>query len=305
VLGIVGESGSGKSVSSMAIMGLLPKSARITGSVLPWGRRPADARAPAARALRGRKIAMVFQDPMTAMNPVYSVGDQLAEAVLSHETMPRKKAFARAEEMLELVGIPSRSSASMLPPRVLRWDASARDDRHGGHQQPGHHHRRRADHGAGRDRAGPDPREAAGGQGRRRRCHRPDHPRPGRDRGHGPPGAGHVCRQGRRGVRHRLAVRPSSHALHRRPARIDPGAGDNGDERLRPIRGTPPSLIRLPAGCSFAPRCPLVTDLCRAEEPPLLPTDQEGHVAACHHWEKLAEVEDPRAFFRAESEALR
>ena len=106
VLGIVGESGSGKSVSSMAVMGLLPKSARITGTISFRGQNILSMSQKQQRSLRGRKIAMIFQDPMTAMNPVYSIGDQLAEAVLSHEVMPKKAAMARAEEMLGLVGIP-------------------------------------------------------------------------------------------------------------------------------------------------------------------------------------------------------
>ena len=106
VLGIVGESGSGKSVSSMAVMGLLPKSARITGKISFRGQNILSMSKSEQRSLRGRKIAMIFQDPMTAMNPVYTIGFQLAEAVLSHEMMPKKSAMARAEEMLALVGIP-------------------------------------------------------------------------------------------------------------------------------------------------------------------------------------------------------
>src|SRR5690606_17638419 len=106
VLGIVGESGSGKSVSSMAVMGLLPRSARINGSISFRGESVLDMPPAVQRSLRGRKIAMIFQDPMTAMNPVHTVGDQLAEAVLSHELMPKRKAMARAEEALAMVGIP-------------------------------------------------------------------------------------------------------------------------------------------------------------------------------------------------------
>ena len=110
VLGIVGESGSGKSVSSMAVMGLLPKSARISGSVSFRGQDVLSMSAKQQRGLRGRKIAMIFQDPMTALNPVYTIGDQLAEAVRSHEVMTKKQALARAEEMLDLVGIPQPKS---------------------------------------------------------------------------------------------------------------------------------------------------------------------------------------------------
>ncbi|MFD6949240.1 ABC transporter ATP-binding protein [Nocardiopsis sp. TSRI0078] len=108
VLGIVGESGSGKSVSSMAAMGLLPEHTRITGSVRLHGEEilGLDDRAMARK--RGRVISMVFQDPLSGLTPVYTVGDQLAEAVLVHDpTAPKAGARARAVELLELVGIPN------------------------------------------------------------------------------------------------------------------------------------------------------------------------------------------------------
>jgi peptide/nickel transport system ATP-binding protein len=72
-------------------------------------------------------------------------------------------------------------------------------------------------------------------------------------------------------------------------------------ERLRPIKGTPPSLINLPAGCPFSPRCPLADELCRTTEPPLEPTDDDSHVAACHHWQRLAQTDDPTGFFHVGS----
>ncbi|NKZ01760.1 ABC transporter ATP-binding protein [Nocardiopsis alborubida] len=108
VLGIVGESGSGKSVSSMAAMGLLPEHARITGSVRLHGEEilGLDDRTMARK--RGRVISMVFQDPLSGLTPVYTVGDQLAEAVLIHDpSAPKARARARAVELLELVGIPN------------------------------------------------------------------------------------------------------------------------------------------------------------------------------------------------------
>ncbi|WP_304453860.1 ABC transporter ATP-binding protein [Nocardiopsis sp. YSL2] len=111
VLGIVGESGSGKSVSSMAVMGLLPDHARITGSVRLHGEEllGLDDRTMARK--RGKAISMVFQDPLSGLTPVYTVGDQLAEAVLVHDsTKPKARARARAVELLELVGIPNAAS---------------------------------------------------------------------------------------------------------------------------------------------------------------------------------------------------
>ena len=107
VLGIVGESGSGKSVSAMAAMGLLPDHAEVTGSVRLHGEEilGLDERTMARK--RGRVISMVFQDPLSGLTPVYTVGDQLAEAVLTHEPRTSKAgARARAVELLDLVGIP-------------------------------------------------------------------------------------------------------------------------------------------------------------------------------------------------------
>ena len=108
VLGIVGESGSGKSVSSMAAMGLLPDHAEVTGSVRLHGEEilGLDDRAMARK--RGKVISMVFQDPLSGLTPVYTVGDQLAEAVLTHEPRTsRAQARARAVALLDLVGIPN------------------------------------------------------------------------------------------------------------------------------------------------------------------------------------------------------
>ncbi len=72
---------------------------------------------------------------------------------------------------------------------------------------------------------------------------------------------------------------------------------DGNQTRLRPIAGAPPSLINLPSGCPFNPRCPLVTDTCREQEPGLARIDVAAHLAACHHWEQLAAARDPRQFF--------
>ncbi len=306
VLGIVGESGSGKSVSSMAVMGLLPRSARIGGQVHFRGDDILTMRAKQQRQLRGSRIGMVFQDPMTAMNPVYSVGDQLAEAVLSHETMPRKKAFKRAEEMLELVGIPNPSQRVHSFPHEFS--------------------------GGMRQRAmiamavinNPDIIIA-------------DEPTTALDvtvqaqiletllEVKDAVNAAIILITHDLGViaglAHRVLVMYAGKAvevadtdeLFDRP-RMPYTAGLLGSipsleaastERLRPIQGTPPSLISLPPGCAFVPRCPLATELCYREDPPLVEVDGPDHLAGCHHWERLAETDDPTAFFRAESELRR
>ncbi|MBB0243303.1 ATP-binding cassette domain-containing protein [Streptomyces alkaliphilus] len=320
VLGIVGESGSGKSVSSMAVMGLLPRSARVRGRVLYRGQDLLAMRPKQQRSLRGRKIAMVFQDPMTSLNPVHTVGDQLAEAVLAHELVPRAKAMARAKEMLELVGIPQADRRLRAYPhefsggmrqRVVIAMAIIND---------------------------PDVIIA-------------DEPTTALDvtvqaqilekllEVKDAVNAAVVM------ITHDLGV--IAGMAHRtlvmyagKPVEI--GATDEvfyrphmpytagllgsipsmeGDrtERLRPIVGTPPSLIHLPQGCPFTPRCPLATDECRENEPELLPvpgaTGKAGdtpapsgagpigeHRAACHHSDRLGAAEDATVFFRTEAE---
>jgi peptide/nickel transport system ATP-binding protein len=306
VLGIVGESGSGKSVSSMAVMGLLPRSARIRGQVVFRGDDILQLRAKQQRQLRGSRIGMVFQDPMTAMNPVYSVGDQLAEAVLSHETIPRKQALARAEEMLALVGIPNPKQRVHSYPHEFS--------------------------GGMRQRAmiamavinNPDIIIA-------------DEPTTALDvtvqaqiletllEVKDAVNAAIILITHDLGViaglAHRVLVMYAGKAvevaeteeLFHRP-RMPYTAGLLGSipsletvtgERLRPIQGTPPSLISLPPGCAFVPRCPLATQRCYDEDPPLVEVDGPDHLAGCHHWEQLAATDDPTAFFRAESELRR
>ena len=106
-LGIVGESGSGKSVSSLTVMGLTDaKYAEISGEVLFRGvdllKLPPDE----MRNIRGAKISMIFQDPMTSLHPFYKVGDQIAEAIRQHQNVSKKEAFGQAVEMLGKVNIP-------------------------------------------------------------------------------------------------------------------------------------------------------------------------------------------------------
>ena len=96
MLGIVGESGSGKSVSSLAVMGLLPDSARVTGSVRLRGQELVGLPDKQLAQIRGNKIAMVFQDPLSALTPVYSIGDQIAETVQVHRGVSKAGRRSRA-----------------------------------------------------------------------------------------------------------------------------------------------------------------------------------------------------------------
>jgi peptide/nickel transport system ATP-binding protein len=107
VLGLVGESGSGKSVTSLAILGLLDPAARVEGSIRWQGRELVGLSNRELRSIRGREIAMIFQEPMTALNPVMSVGRQIAEAVLAHEPrLGMNEAKRQAIAAMESVAIP-------------------------------------------------------------------------------------------------------------------------------------------------------------------------------------------------------
>jgi peptide/nickel transport system ATP-binding protein len=108
-LGIVGESGSGKSVTSMSIMGLHGKSAQISGSIRLDGEELVGASEEKVRRLRGKKMAMIFQDPLSSMHPFYTVGDQIIEAYRIHNDVSKKAARVHAIEMLDRVGIPEPS----------------------------------------------------------------------------------------------------------------------------------------------------------------------------------------------------
>jgi peptide/nickel transport system ATP-binding protein len=106
VLSIVGESGSGKSTTAMSILGLLPKNSHVEGSILLGDRQLVEASERTMRAIRGKEIAMIFQEPMTALNPVYTIGFQIAEMLRAHKAMAPSAARARAIELLTLVEIP-------------------------------------------------------------------------------------------------------------------------------------------------------------------------------------------------------
>ncbi|WP_165984097.1 ABC transporter ATP-binding protein [Streptomyces sp. YIM 98790] len=302
VLGIVGESGSGKSVSSMAIMGLLPKNARIRGRILYRGKDILAMRAKEQRALRGEKIAMIFQDPMTSLNPVHTVGDQLAEAVLAHHLVPRRQALAKARHMLDLVGIPQAEKRLRAYPhefsggmrqRVMIAMAIIND---------------------------PDVIIA-------------DEPTTALDvtvqaqilekllQVKDEVNAAILMITHDLGViagmAHRTLVMYAGKPVEvggtddvfytpRMPYTAGllgsiPSLEGEGEERLRPITGTPPSLIRMPPGCPFSPRCPLASDVCRESEPELASAGRD-HWAACHHSDRLAEAEDPTMFFRTDTE---
>jgi len=170
-LGVVGESGCGKSVTAMSILRLIQEPpGKIAGRILFQGRDLLELSEPEMRAIRGKDISMIFQEPMTSLNPVLTVGRQIGETVMLHEGVSARDAEQRAIEMLTLVGIP----------------APARRVREYPHQLSGGMRQRvmiaMAHHCAGRDHPGTDPGTDARPQNPRRCCHHADYPRPRRGR---------------------------------------------------------------------------------------------------------------------------
>ncbi len=300
VLGIVGESGSGKSVSSLAVLGLLPKTAHVRGQILLEGKDVLKMSAKEQRSLRGRRIAMIFQDPMTALNPVYTIGDQLAEAMRSHEAVSMKMARARAAEMLDLVGIPrpkerlgnyphefsgGMRQRVMIAMAVINTPDIIIAD---------------------------EPTTALDVTVQAQILDKLMEVKDAVNAAivlitHD---LGVVAGMANR-VLVMYAGRPvelgTTEQVFKHP-RMPYTAGllgsvpalDQAGKRLRPIPGAPPSLINLPAGCPFSPRCPLRQADCEADEPALQTTDQHDHSAACHYWGRLADSPDATAFFRPE-----
>ncbi|REE73072.1 peptide/nickel transport system ATP-binding protein [Rhodococcus wratislaviensis] len=282
VLAIVGESGSGKSVASLAVMGLLPEHARVTGSIRLQGRELLGMGDRELSSLRGKTVSMVFQDPLSALTPVYRVGDQIAEALLAHGRASGKKdAAQRAVELLDLVGIPD--------PAV---------------------------------RAKAFPHEFSGGMRQRvviaiAIANDPaliicDEPTTALDvtvqaqilnllrKARDLTGAGVVMITHDMGIAATLADRVvvmyAGRVVESAPVRelfaeprmpyttgllvSVPRMDAPIRSRLVSIAGAPPALHSLPPGCTFAPRCPLAVDACLLAEPELVSTGP-GHQAAC------------------------
>jgi ABC-type dipeptide/oligopeptide/nickel transport system ATPase component len=118
-LGLVGESGSGKSATALAILRLLPPQARVCGQITFGGEKLLPLPEVAMRRIRGARISMIFQEPMTALNPVMRVGEQVSEAVLAHDRISRKAAWERAVEALREVAIPEAETRAHDYPHQL------------------------------------------------------------------------------------------------------------------------------------------------------------------------------------------
>jgi oligopeptide/dipeptide ABC transporter ATP-binding protein len=278
-VGIVGESGSGKSVTSLAVMGLLPRNARTTGSVRLLGEELLGRTDKEMSQVRGRKVAMIFQDPLTSLNPVYTIGDQIAEAVRVHNDVSKQQALRRATDLLEVVGIPSpklrardypHEMSGGMRQRVVIAIAMAADPEQIIADEPTTAldvtvqaqvlealEAARAETGAALILITHDLGVIAGHTDRVCVMY-----------------AGKLVESGTVDEIFYRPRMPYTHGLLNSLPRID----DSGRQRLTPITGVPPSLLNLPAGCPFAPRCPKAQPRCD-DEPALTGS---GHLAACH-----------------------
>ncbi|MEA2154751.1 MAG: glutathione transport system ATP-binding protein [Solirubrobacteraceae bacterium] len=288
VLGIVGESGSGKSASAQAIMGLLPRSAEVRGSVKLNGRELIGLDDAALSGVRGNSIAMVFQDPLSALTPVYTIGDQIAEAVRVHNDVSKEAAHARAAELLELVGIPRAKERARAFPhefsggmrqRVMIAMAIANHPDVIVADEPTTAldvtiqaqvlevlRTAREVTGAAIVMITHDLGVIAGFADRVAVMY-----------------AGRIVESGRVDDVYQRPRMPYTMGLLGSIPRLDSA----GNRALVPISGAPPSLAGLPPGCPFAPRCPLVFDRCRDEEPALAPVGGRPQLAACHRAEEI------------------
>jgi peptide/nickel transport system ATP-binding protein len=293
-LGIVGESGSGKSVTSLAVMGLLSSNARVSGSVRLDGRELVGLSDKAMTKIRGKEIAMIFQDPLSSLTPVFPVGRQIVEAIQIHHDVSQKDATTRAVDLLGLVGIPRPESRIRSFPhefsggmrqRVMIAMAMANDPRLIIADEPTTAldvtiqaqilevlATAQRETGAAVIMVTHDLGVVAGNADDVVVMY-----------------AGRAVEQADVNNIFYAPRMPYTIGLLEAIPRID----STSEAPLVPITGNPPLLIDLPPGCPFAPRCPVVIDACRTEEPALLPVADgatphapgaEGHLphrAAC------------------------
>jgi oligopeptide/dipeptide ABC transporter ATP-binding protein len=284
VLGVLGESGSGKSAMLRTILGIQPRSTRVFGQILLDGNDLLAMNAKQRRATRGRQIAMVFQDPLTALDPVYTVREQLVETIRVHDDPGTKLANARALELLELVQIPSAErrldaypfelSGGMRQRVVIAIALACRP----------------------KLLLADEPTTALDVTVQARVLELLGELRKELDMGvifvtHDLAVAASVAdriavmyagRVVEFGTVDEIADAPA-HPYTRGliGANVEPGQTD----RLVPIAGSPPNLANLPPGCAFALRCPEVTSSCWASRPELVTIGTSGRLARCIHVE--------------------
>ena len=282
-LGVVGESGSGKSVTALTVMGLtrLPN-ATISGEVLLDGVDLLGLTGDDLRRVRGKRVAMIFQDPLSSLHPLYTIGWQIVEAIQAHERVSEKAARARALEGLREVGIPNApdrlssyphelsggmrqrvmiAMALVLDPEILIADEPTTAlDVTVQAQILDLVRELQAEHGTAVVLITHDLGVIAETADEVAVMY-----------------AGRVAELGPlTGV-----IDGAEHPYTWGLLQSLPSAESSRSEPLHPIEGSPPSLISVPSGCPFHPRCPYAMEVCPREVPGLLPTIP-GHAVACH-----------------------
>jgi peptide/nickel transport system ATP-binding protein len=287
-LGLVGESGCGKSVTMLAVMGLLPRSVQIRGSIRFRGMELAGKPQKDLAKLRGARIGMIFQDPMTALNPVLTIGAQIAEAIRIHDaTVSARAAAGRAVDMMKLVTIPYPERRALQYPHELSGGmrqramiamAMANEPELLIADEPTTAldvtvqaqliellRRLQATHRMGLVLISHDLGIVAGSADRVAIMY-----------------AGRIVERGVVEDIFDHPRHPYTRGLLASLPKIDGQA-----TRLMAIEGSPPSLTARPSGCAFHPRCGLAVELCSAQEPAL--RDVAGIDVACHRAELLAD----------------
>ncbi len=289
-MAIVGESGSGKSVTSLAILGLHPPTAHIEGSIKLHGQELLGRSDADMSKIRGNELAMVFQDPLSALTPVYTIGDQIVEGIQAHHDVSKAAATKQAVELLDLVGIPNpqlrvksfpHEFSGGMRQRVMIAMAIANDPDVIIADEPTTAldvtiqaqvlevlKKAQRETGAAVVMVTHDLGVVAGIADRVTVMY-----------------AGRPVEQGTVDEIFYRPRMPYTIGLLGSVPRLDAAE----KQPLATLEGNPPSVINLPPGCPFAPRCPMVQPDCREAEPDLFPTESPRHTAACFYSDTIAQ----------------
>ena len=301
-LGIVGESGCGKSVSMLSIMRLIPQPPGkiVGGEVIFEGQDLLKLSEDGIRRIRGNKIAMIFQDPMTSLNPVLTIGQQISEAITLHLGMSRQQARKRSIELLEKVGIPDAAKRiddyphqfsggmrqrvmiamglSCSPQLLIADEPTTALDVTIQAQIIDLVKELKAEMGMAVIWITHDLGVVAGLADRVIVMY-----------------AGDIVEHAPVKALYQDPRMPYTLGLLRSIPRLD----EQRKTRLSSIEGLPPDLINPPDGCPFAPRCPFTMEKCLVEIPPLAPAGSHNHLAAC--WVDVTNGSDPTRFVPKQS----